>query len=188
MVPLLLLLSLNACAKKSQANKQFESQVRESGLLSEKVTSDGLVEQRIDINQDSRPDVFNYLRERNDDSPRRIVRKETDLNMDGRIDVRSWFDEMSNLEKEELDGDFDGRVDWVDHYRSSRRVMSEVDTDYNGVFDLFKYYEAGKVRRKERDTNADGKIDYWEYFDDQGNVVKTGKDLDGDGVMDVREQ
>ncbi|MCE7875638.1 hypothetical protein DYH09_35455 [bacterium CPR1] len=104
MVPLLLLLSLNACAKKSQANKQFESQVRESGLLSEKVTSDGLVEQRIDINQDSRPDVFNYLRERNDDSPRRIVRKETDLNMDGRIDVRSWFDEMGNLEKEELDG------------------------------------------------------------------------------------
>ncbi|MBK8181009.1 MAG: hypothetical protein IPK67_19405 [Planctomycetes bacterium] len=66
--------------------------------------------------------------------------------------------------------------------------MSEVDADYNGVFDLFKYYESGKVRRKERDTNADGKIDFWEYFDDQGNVVKTGKDIDGDGVMDIRDQ
>lgn len=186
---LLLLLSLTACARKStQADEQYESQVRQSSLLSEKLNDEGLIEQRIDMNADSRPDVYNYYREGKDDGPRRIVRKETDLNLDGRVDVRSWFDETGNLEKEELDGDFDGRVDWVDHYKSSKRVMCEIDTDYNGVFDLFKYYESGKVRRKERDTNADGKIDFWEYFDDEGNVVKTGKDLDGDGVMDVREQ
>lgn len=186
---LLLILSLSACAKKkSDADAQYESQVRESSLLSEKINDEGLIEQRIDMNADKRPDVFNYYREGANDGPRRMVRKETDLNMDGRIDVRSWFEDTGAIEREELDGDFDGRVDWVDHYRSSKRVMSEVDTDYNGVFDLFKYYESGKVRRKERDTNADGKIDFWEYFDDQGNVVKTGKDLDGDGVMDVRDQ
>lgn len=186
---LLMLLSLTACAKRgSLSDEQFETQAREAGRLNEAKTDDGLVEQSIDINMDGRADVFNYYRETTSDAPRRLVRKETDLNMDGHIDVRSWLDDLGNLEKEELDGDFDGRVDWVDHYQSSKRVMSEIDTDYNGVFDLFKYYESGKVRRKERDTNADGKVDFWEYFDDQGNVVKTGRDVDGDGVMDVREQ
>jgi hypothetical protein len=52
--------------------------------------------------------------------------------------------------------------------------------------DLFKIFENGKLRRKERDTNADGKIDFWEYLDESGNVVKVGRDVDGDGVMDVR--
>ena len=56
------------------------------------------------------------------------------------------------------------------------------------VFDLFKTYEQGVVRRKERDTNGDGKVDFWEYLDEKGNVLKTGKDLDADGVMDVRDE
>jgi hypothetical protein len=44
------------------------------------------------------------------------------------------------------------------------------------------------MRRKESDTNGDGKVDFWEYFDDAGKVIRTGKDLDGDGVMDVRQE
>ena len=39
-----------------------------------------------------------------------------------------------------------------------------------------------------RDTNGDGKVDFWEYFDDAGKVIRTGKDVDGDGVMDVRQE
>ena len=59
--------------------------------------------------------------------------------------------------------------------------------DYDGAFDLFKIYESGRVSRKERDTNNDGRTDFWEYLDAEGNVVKVGRDVDGDGVMDVRE-
>lgn len=184
--PALLLLAgvaLAGCGPKKEAAVE----VREASVLSVVPSGDGLVVQAIDVNGDRTADVFNYMRERQDATPL-MVRKETDLNWDGRIDVRAWFDDTGALTKEEMDGDFDGRVDWTDHYQGNRRVFSEVDTDFDGVFDLFKYYESGKVRRKERDTNADGKIDFWEYFDDQGNVVKTGKDLDGDGVMDVRDQ
>jgi hypothetical protein len=111
-----------------------------------------------------------------------------DLNLDGKVDVRTTFDDAGQRVKEEMDGDFDGRTDWVDHYISGKRTVSEVDTDFNGTFDLFKYYENSKVRRKERDTNADGRVDAWEYLDENGTVVKTGKDVDGDGKMDVREQ
>lgn len=187
MTPYLLLLPLAAFARKNSASEtQFETQVREAARLTERTTDDGLVEQRIDVNSDGQPDIFNFYKARAD-GPRQLVRKETDLNMDGRVDVRTKFDDNGRIEQEELDGDFDGQVDWVDHYKGGKRVMSEVDTDYNGAFDLFKYYESGKTRRKERDSNGDGKVDYWEYLDDQGAVVKTGRDVDGDGVMDVRD-
>lgn len=158
-----------------------------AAVLSETTTDDGLTKQQVDINGDGTPDVYNYYRERSE-APRLRVRRESDLNFDGRIDMRTWFNDAGQIEKEEMDGDFDSQVDWVDHYQGGRRVMSEVDTDWNGVFDLFKYYEGKDLRRKERDTNSDGKVDYWEYFDDEGSVVKTGRDVDGDGVMDVREE
>ena len=157
-----------------------------AGVLSEAPDADGLVAQKIDLNGDGSADVTNYFRERSD-APRLLVRKEMDLNWDGKIDVRTWFEPDGSIEKEEMDGDFDGVVDWVDHYQGGRRVTSEIDTNSDGQYDLFKTYEQGRVRRKERDTNADNKIDFWEYLDDAGNVVKTCRDIDGDGVMDVRE-
>ena len=87
---LLMLLSLTACAKRgSLADEQFDTQSREAGRLNETKTADGLVEQSIDINMDGRPDVFNYYRETTSDAPRRLVRKETDLNMDGHVDGSS---------------------------------------------------------------------------------------------------
>ena len=182
-MPSTLVLLLVGCAPKADTKTATPT----ASVLSVQPSADGLVEQTVDINGDSKPDVFNYSRERGG-STGLLVRKETDLNYDGRVDVRTWFDETGQIEKEEMDGDFDGRVDWVDHYQNGRRVMSEVDTDWNGIFDLFKYYEGNKVRRKESDTNGDGKVDFWEYFDEAGKVIRTGKDVDGDGVMDVRQE
>jgi hypothetical protein len=172
--------SIAACAGKS-GNESFTA-----GVLSEAPNADGLIAQQIDLNADGQMDVTNYFRER-DDAPRLLVMKEMDLNWDGRIDVRTWFEPDGAIEREEMDGDFDGIVDWVDHYQGGTRVTSDIDTDNDGKFDLFKTYEQGRVRSKERDTNGDDKIDYWEYLDSEGNVTKTGRDVDGDGVMDIRE-
>ena len=172
-----------SCALKSS---QVDAMDPRAGTLLERPADDGLIEQQIDLNADGVADVYNFFHER-PDGPRLMVRKETDLNTDGRIDVRSWFDPSGQLEKEEMDGDFDGNVDWVDLYQSGKRVLSKVDTDYDGLFDLYKIFESGQVRRKERDTNGDGAIDFWEYLDDDGRVVKTGRDIDGDGLMDIRE-
>ncbi|MDP2306642.1 MAG: hypothetical protein Q8P18_11525 [Pseudomonadota bacterium] len=155
--------------------------------LTTTTTADGLTEVKVDLDRDGKPEITNYFRERTD-APRLLLRKDTDLNHDGRIDVRSEFDDGGQRVKEQLDGDFDGRADWVDHYIGGKRTFSEVDTDFNGTFDLFKYYESGVVRRKERDSDADGRIDSWEYLDETGTVVKVGKDVDGDGTMDTRNQ
>ena len=182
---LALFAALAACGPK---DGQVEGTVSEATAtrLTEAVNAEGMVEQQIDINGDGTPDVYNFFQPRSD-GPRTLTRKDVDLNWDGHIDVRTWFNPDGSIEKEEMDGDFDRTVDWVDHYQGGKRVLSEVDTDYNGAFDLFKIYEGGKVRRKERDSNGDGRVDYWEYLDEKGVVQKVGRDVDGDGVMDIRE-
>jgi hypothetical protein len=190
LIPLCVLMMGAKKAKTTTDTTSTTSALASTGtaqILSSKPTSDGLTEEQVDLNSDGKAEVTNYYRER-EGATRLLVRKETDLNRDGKIDVRTTFDDAGLRVQEEMDGDFDGRADWVDHYISGNRSYSEIDTDWNGTFDLFKYYESGKVRRKERDTNADGRVDFWEYLDDKGVVVKTGKDNDGDGKMDVRDQ
>ena len=66
------------------------------------------------------------------------MRKELDLNRDGKVDVVSYFDTEGQLEKEEMDSDYDGRFDWTDRYQDGIRVMSEYDTDYDGLPNVFK--------------------------------------------------
>ena len=157
-----------------------------AGVLTERSTADGLTEVSVDLDGDTKAEIVNYYRM--SEGNKLLLRKDVDLNRDGRMDVRSTFDEAGLRVEEEMDGDFDGRADWVDHYISGKRSMSEVDTDFNGTFDLFKYYENGRVRRKERDSDSNGKVDFWEYLDEAGAVTKTGRDKDGDGVMDERSQ
>jgi hypothetical protein len=176
------------CAKKDPeaAAESVADRVIETELPDE-----GLTLQSIDLDEDGQPDIKNYYRERSD-APRLLVRKEMDLNRDGQIDVISLFDPDGNLEREELDADYDGKFDWIDHYQKGERVMSEYDTDSDGRPNVFKYYITGTdglvhLDRKERDEDGDGAIDVWEKFSQAGEVTRTARDTDGDGRMDVRE-
>ena len=119
---IVIVIALGACGKAGGP-----SGLTQATLLTERPVGNGLIEQMIDINGDEQPDVFNFFRERSE-STRLLVRKEVDLNWDGRIDVRTWFNDDGEIEKEEMDGDFDSRVDWIDHYKGGHRVMSELDT------------------------------------------------------------
>ncbi len=190
-IALTALLLATGCGAKNASTQNgeemYESKVREKVLGSE-----GLVRQAIDFDGDQKPEIYNFFRERAD-APRLLIRKELDLNRDGKMDVLSWFDDDGNLEKEEMDGDYDGNFDWTDHYQSGVRVMSEYDTDNDGRPNVFKYYDVGedgiaRIDRKERDTDGDGNIDVWERFNADGEVIRTGRDTDGDGKMDVREE
>lgn len=165
----------------------FAPQIQEKLLPEE-----GHILEEVDLNGDQQPDIYNYYRERSNAS-RLLLRKEVDLNLDGRVDIISHFDDDGTLQKEEMDGDYDGRIDWVDHYRNGVRVMSEYDTDFDGRPNVYKYFAkkangSTHLDRKERDTNGDGNIDYWERFDVDGQVIRTARDTDGDGKMDVREE
>lgn len=161
--------------------------------ITEKTLPDGLKLEEVDLNSDKRADIFNYYRERAN-APRLLVRKDTDLDMNGKVDIRSWYDDYGKLELEEMDLDFDGQFDMKDHYEDTdgdgkpERVQSELDTDFDGTPNVFTNYLNGKPVRKERDTNGDGRIDMWEKFDDAGNVIKAGRDTGPgfDGTVDER--
>src|SRR5688500_7320565 len=122
----------------------------------EKTTPDGLILQEVDIDLDKRPDTFNYFRERSG-APRLLLRKEADTNRDGKIDQITFFNDEAKIEREEVDGDFDGRYDWIEHWQAEievdgtqglwRRMMAEADVDRDGKMDTFTYYDgaAGQV-------------------------------------------
>jgi hypothetical protein len=179
------------CAAKTATLSPLDENAHKA-VVEKKLPEEGLILVEVDLDIDGQPDIFNYYRERAD-APRIIVKKEVDLNHDGRVDVISYFDIRGELEREEMDGDFDGTFDTTDYYKNGNRVMSERDTSFDGRPNVFSYYEVsdgerGKITHQERDENGDGQIDYWLRFDAAGNVIKTGRDIDGDGKMDVREE
>ncbi len=189
MVRLVPLLALFACAAKTEAVEEATSDP--SRVISRSVDSEGLITQQVDFDGDGKAEVTNYFRDRSEAADL-IVRKDLDLNRDARVDVVSYFDESGELQREEMDSDFDGRFDAADHYQGGVRVLSEYDTDFDGRPNVFKYYTANEqgrpvLNRKERDTDGDGKIDVWERFAPTGEVIRTARDTDGDGKMDVRE-
>ncbi len=190
-IPALAILLLVACHG-GKAGSPVEAAAKPDRITERALPDEGLVVQEIDLDGDGRADVFNYYRERAEASRLR-VKKEVDLDLDGTIDVISEFDEDGNLQRELMDSDFDGSLDWTDHYENGQRVMAEMDTDFNGLPDVYFYYTVAegqrpRIDRKERDTNGDGLIDFWERFDAEGNVIRTGRDIDGDGKMDERDE
>jgi hypothetical protein len=143
--------------------------------------------QTYDLHRTGKPDVWVYSVTTQDASGRpveRRVRKEADLNGDGRVDVVYYFDADGQVSKETLDLDFDGKVDDTLYFEKGKKVRSEKDLDGDGRVDTWSYYDGNeKLIRKERDVKGTGKVDYWEYWEN-GAIDRIGEDLDGDGQVD----
>jgi hypothetical protein len=140
-----------------------------------------------DLRRSGKPDVWVYTVTTQDASGRKVerrVRKEADLNGDGKVDIVDWFDADGQLVKETLDLDYDGKVDDTLYFEKGKRVRSEKDLDGDGRIDTWSYYDANdKIVRKERDVKGTGRVDYWEYYEN-GEIDRIGEDLDGDGTVD----
>jgi hypothetical protein len=135
----------------------------------------------IDVNRDGKPDVWKIVKEV--DGKEVVVRKFMDMNGDGRIDAREYYNPDGTLEKIVYDMDFDGQPDVVRYYEKDQLVKKEYALGFDGISRTFSYYEKGKLIRKERDTNGDGQVDYWEYWEN-GVLDRIGYDDDGDGQVD----
>lgn len=137
-----------------------------------------------DLNGDGKPDTFKYYLPRQDKPEElRLVRREMDLNFDGRLDLWNWYGEEGELVKQAFDLDFDGKIDVVSFFEHGVVVRKELYQRSGDKPDAFKYYSNGQLIRSERDTTGNGKIDTWEYWE-EGRVHRVGQDLDGDGKVD----
>jgi hypothetical protein len=147
----------------------------------EVVLPDGVV--GLDINGDGKPDIFKHFKDVGD--KRIIVKRESDLNADGKIDVVRLYDVKAQPTSETVDLDFDGKKDVVRSFTEGKLVREAFDMNLDGQPDLTKYFEDGALIRKEQDSKLDGKVDYWEYFDEKGKLERIGVDHDGDGAIDA---
>ena len=168
-----------ACAGARPAVKPPPPSLQPKKAPEERVT-------QYDLHHTGKPDVWEYTVTTSDAEGKpvdRLVRREMDMNGDGRVDLVTWFDEHGQPEKEALDLDFDGRADQVNTFEDGRIARKERDFDGDGHPDEIELYEKGQKVRVERDTNRDGRIDTWEYFEN-GRLARTGEDTDGDGKID----
>jgi hypothetical protein len=136
----------------------------------------------LDVSGHGKPDLWKYsilIAEGHE----RVVRKERDLNGDGRVDLWEAFDDEGNVIKQAYDLDFDGKPDLVITYEKGQLVKKELAPGFDGMPRTTAFYENSKLVRKERDTKGTGKIDTWEYWEN-GELDRVGVDLDGDGQVD----
>jgi hypothetical protein len=175
----LALVGLCGCVSDKSAKKPEEAQARDqvapppirpAPAANEKVTEQ-------DTNGDDKPDVWRITVDE------RVVRKELDINWDGRVDITTSYDARGEREREAMDLDFDGKVDSVYFYEKGINVRRERDLNGDGKPDVWVFYEKGQLARKERDSNGDSRVDYWEYWENN-QVDRIGEDLDGDGNVD----
>jgi hypothetical protein len=160
----------------------------EAQLLGLEIVGETSVE-RYDLNGDGKPDLFKIyvIREGDGDKKTLLGRQDLDLDFDGDVDVRRYFNEQGTVVREEMDLDFDGQFDAIDYYSDGNLYRRDMALNFEGKPSIIKYYSANKLTRKERDTNADGKIDTVEFFED-GKLIRTGYDRDGDEKPDVYKE
>ena len=174
----------SAAAKAAQERYQLTSK-------GDEIRFDGNVYElkHYDVNKDKKPDIINVFKKvPNEKGGNDLVIsvKMMDLNHDSRIDVWRYFNEETGaVVKEELDLDFDNKVDRIDYFIGGVVRRSEFDFQFDEKPDIIKSYdEAGQVLEIESDQNGDGVIDYWEYYKN-GVIEKIEKDTNKDGKPDV---
>ena len=124
-----------------------------------------------------------------------LVRKELDLNFDGRIDRIMYYNLKESLIREEIDTNFDGSIDRVHYYDDSMIIKTEFyqlncnhfDIDAVGDPsnpDLVRHYRKGILTREETDAQCDGVSENITIFNAEGNISQIGDDNNGDGIVD----
>ena len=117
-----------------------------------------------------------------------MVCREVDLDGNGTKDVVRFYNEQGLTVREEVDRNFDGRMDELSHYEDGELIRQELDTNGDGLVDTKIYYVDGKMSHAERDlegksTAKEWRPTRWEYYEN-GRVIRMGTDVTGDGKVD----
>lgn len=112
-----------------------------------------------------------------------LVCREIDTNLDGIKDVVRTFNQKGEAIHEEVDRNYDGRIDLWINFVDGRLAQEDVDTNNDGKADVWKFYVNGQLQRIRRDRNFDGKADIWEIYA-RGRLERVGLDDSYDGHVD----
>ncbi len=180
------LFAFMACAEKKVVQKPDTIKVKEAVRV-EHSDPGNLTIREFDMNHDKQPDMFKFF-DPNTLNPSTkepvLVKRELDLNADGKVDVWTMYGIKGDVTQESFDLDYDGKIDMVDYFSKGAMIRQEIDNQFDEKPDVFKFYSKGMLIRKEADTNGDGKVNYWEEYLGGEQIKRIGIDLDGDGVVD----
>ena len=111
----------------------------------------------------------------------------SDINRDGKPD--SWtYINGGDVDRMELDINFDGKIDSVYIYDGKGKVKEEIlDTNYDGRMDNWRFYKNGSLEEDEIDSDFNGTVDVWVYVN-RKRIYRIEKDTTGDGKPDTIEQ
>jgi len=80
----------------------------------------------------------------------------------------------------EDDTDGDGKTDRWSHYRGGQLERDEMDDNFDGMPDSCFVLKDNRVVRREADSNFDGKIDIWtRYFEGRPDTTRADTDFNG---------
>ena len=135
-----------ACAGPDAAVKNGEAGIGGGAtrLADDSFDPSGLTRGSLDLNKDGRPDAYQFTLP-DPSGGGRVVRKEVDVNFDGKIDLIRTMDDKGELVEERIDGDFDGKVDVVIAFQKGVIVKKTYDTNFDGMADLWRFFEKGAI-------------------------------------------
>lgn len=110
---------------------------------------------------------------------------EADTNGDGKTD--QWIERVDGkLTLVETDRDYDGVVDHTISYdEDGRKAVEEMDYNFDGKMDDYSYYESGALAAREIDSNFDERVDLWVYLSEGVYIRRYERDTDYDGTPDI---
>jgi len=93
----------------------------------------------------------------------RTARIEADGSRDGVIDRWEYYGADGRLKRLGTSSESDGIEDtWV--VQTDVRMRVDVSTRRDGIPDRHEFHENGALVRTEQDTNGDGRLDQWQHF------------------------
>jgi hypothetical protein len=117
----------------------------------------------------------------------RVLRGRADINRDGKPDEWTFYGAEGQLERREVDTDFDGRVDAWERYEEDRIAARDLDLDADGRVDQWEKYEGGHLATVESDNDGDGVRDEWGSYRYLLPVTRSWS-FGNDGVIDKRTE
>ncbi len=157
--------------------------------------------QVFDMNRDGNVDLWKFyaykkMSDTEGDGDLLIIRKEVDLNFDGRVDRIMYYNQKENLTHEEIDTNFDGVIDRIHYYdngmiirtefyqKEKNRVMIDGENNPEVNPDFVRYFRQGVLTREETDEGCDGYRELITLFNAEGNIAQVGYDDNDDGVIE----
>lgn len=162
------MLTAVGCNKKSETTSVTESTLKK--LETQKLSTFGLDVQKVDMNNDGKPDQTIYTK---DGVLQYAVR---DFNFDGVKDMTEFYENGVHV-RDEIDLDYDGICDVIVTYQNGLPVKKEFSIDFEGNRHGTQYFNSeGKRTEIHRDTNNNGVEDTIEYYNpDEDTPYKTEK-------------